>query len=155
MNHLSWLLYLAELSDSMSSFLWMIFFIVVGTTITFYVFYRQDVSDRDVLIKADNDGYYRDQSEGSFKARKELLETKLKALSKPRLWPATAFAVLALVLGFIATALPSKGTVYAIAASEMGEQFLKTNVANKAQQALEVWLDKQIRDATKSATTGA
>jgi len=45
---------------------------------------------------------------------------------------------------FLAAFVPSKETVYAIAASEMGEEVLKTPTAQKAFKALDVWLDKQI-----------
>lgn len=41
---------------------------------------------------------------------------------------------------------PTRETVYAIAASEMGEQALKTPLAGKAEKALEAWLDKQITE---------
>jgi hypothetical protein len=39
---------------------------------------------------------------------------------------------------------PSRNTLYAIAASEMGERALQTATASKAVQALNAWLDKQI-----------
>ncbi len=40
--------------------------------------------------------------------------------------------------------VPSTNTFYAIAASEMGEEFTKTKTFNKASAALDAWLDKQI-----------
>lgn len=40
--------------------------------------------------------------------------------------------------------IPSSSTIYAIAASEMGEQVLKSPTVTKAQAALDAWLDKQI-----------
>lgn len=40
--------------------------------------------------------------------------------------------------------VPSKETVYAIAASEMGEKALNTQTGNKAVKALDSWLDRQI-----------
>ena len=45
--------------------------------------------------------------------------------------------------------VPSKETVYAIAASEIGEQALHTSVGNKAFKALDSWLDKQITPPAK------
>jgi len=41
---------------------------------------------------------------------------------------------------------PSENTIYAIAASEMGEKALATPTATKAMKALDHWLDKQIDD---------
>jgi len=40
---------------------------------------------------------------------------------------------------------PTKDTLYAIAASEFGEEVLKTPEANKARAALNAWLDEQIK----------
>lgn len=54
-----------------------------------------------------------------------------------------SFCVLPAV-AIIAATIPSKETVYAVAASEMGEQILQTDTAGKARQALNAWLDKQI-----------
>jgi len=51
------------------------------------------------------------------------------------------------VLIFFAVITPSRNTVYAIAASELGEEVLKSPVATKAGQALEAWLDAQIKQA--------
>lgn len=53
-------------------------------------------------------------------------------------------ALLALVFWSGAVFCPSQETVYAIAASQMGEQALKSPIASKATQALTAWLDKQI-----------
>lgn len=48
------------------------------------------------------------------------------------------------IIGIMIVVTPSKETVYAIAASEMTEQALKMPVANKAMQAVEKWIDKQL-----------
>lgn len=45
---------------------------------------------------------------------------------------------------------PSKNTLYAIAASEMGERVLKTEVATDAQKALQQWIKRQIEPEKKS-----
>jgi hypothetical protein len=42
--------------------------------------------------------------------------------------------------------LPSGNTIYAIAASEYGEEALKMPEASKARQALNAWLDAQITE---------
>lgn len=52
------------------------------------------------------------------------------------------FFFVLLVCVFVFT--PTRNTMYAIAASEMGEQALHTPTATKAFQALDAWLDKQI-----------
>lgn len=51
---------------------------------------------------------------------------------------------IAAVAAMLAVFLPGKQAVYAIAASEFGEEALKTPEANKARAALNAWLDKQI-----------
>lgn len=53
----------------------------------------------------------------------------------------------------LSSAVPSKDTIYAIAASEMGEQALQTPTADRAFKAINSWLDKQIEgDAKKDDT---
>jgi uncharacterized membrane protein len=47
------------------------------------------------------------------------------------------------IMGFVAIT-PSEGTIYAIAASEMGEDILNSETGGKAVKALDAWLDKQI-----------
>lgn len=41
---------------------------------------------------------------------------------------------------------PSKDTIYAIAASEMGEEVIKSPTAGKAMKALDAWLNAQIKE---------
>ena len=50
------------------------------------------------------------------------------------------------VLALAASLTPSTSTVYAIAASEMGERALNTQTGGKAVEALNAWLDRQIAD---------
>lgn len=52
--------------------------------------------------------------------------------------------VYTLVLFLLAFLVPDKHTMYAIAASEMGEEILNTPIANKATKALEAWIESQI-----------
>lgn len=47
-------------------------------------------------------------------------------------------------LALVTSLIPSSTTIYAIAASEMGEDVLKTPTATKAMKALDAWLDRQI-----------
>lgn len=53
------------------------------------------------------------------------------------------------VSALVCSVLPTRETVYAIAASELGEEVLKSSTATKAQQALDTWLDTQIEELTK------
>lgn len=64
-------------------------------------------------------------------------------LSDAKPW-ISRFAYASVIFLLLAVFLPSKDTIYAIAASETGEQILKTPEASKARQALNAWLDKQI-----------
>ncbi len=57
---------------------------------------------------------------------------------------AAFFAVLALLMGVILVLLPSKDTMYAIAASEIGERVLQSETGTLATKALNAWLRKQI-----------
>ena len=50
------------------------------------------------------------------------------------------------ILAILIIVTPSRETVYAIAASEMTEQALKTPVASKAMQAVEKWIDRQLSE---------
>ena len=57
--------------------------------------------------------------------------------------------VSAIALVVVSLAVPSKDTVYAIAASEVGEEIVKSETAGKAVKALNAWLDKQIAPTEK------
>lgn len=58
---------------------------------------------------------------------------------------------LLLPTAIISVAIPNPNTIYAIAASEMGEEIVKSETAGKAMKALDAWLDRQIDG--KSAQT--
>lgn len=45
-----------------------------------------------------------------------------------------------------AVAIPSKDTMYAIAASEMGEEVYKSKIGQKSLAAVEKWIDKQLEE---------
>ena len=59
-------------------------------------------------------------------------------------WKALAAA------GVLAIFTPTQNTIYAIAASEMGEAVLDTPTATKAMKALDAWLDRQIAPETNN-----
>lgn len=48
------------------------------------------------------------------------------------------------ILWLVNVAMPSKNTVYAIAASELGEKVVASQLSAKAQKAIDAWLDRQI-----------
>lgn len=54
---------------------------------------------------------------------------------------AVPFLIAFAVVTFI---VPSSGTIYAIAASEMGEKVIASETGGKAVEALNAWLDRQI-----------
>jgi hypothetical protein len=45
--------------------------------------------------------------------------------------------------------MPERNTMYAIAASEVGERIVKTEIASDATKALHIWIKKQIEPAAK------
>jgi hypothetical protein len=49
-----------------------------------------------------------------------------------------------IAVALLGSFLPSKETIYAIAASEYGEDILNSETGGKAVQALNAWLDRQI-----------
>lgn len=64
---------------------------------------------------------------------------------KPTLHKSVYLMIPAVFVCWLLAALcPSQDTVYAIAASQVGEQALKTPLAQKAEKAINVWLDNQI-----------
>lgn len=65
---------------------------------------------------------------------------ELEGRKKPKL----GWGVLPLMLGLIAIVTPPKDTMYAIAASEMGQKVYESDVGQKTKLAIEAWLDKQI-----------
>lgn len=66
---------------------------------------------------------------------------RVRRNARPYAW---LFGILFPILIVSAAFCPSKDTVYAIAASQLGEHVIKTPLASKAEQALEAWLNRQI-----------
>lgn len=118
MNDLSWMLYWAEVAGTVRSLLF------AATTISGigYAFFLIHGNFRWFVCDDDSDGIM------------------------PRLAKTWSKVPLLFALPLIASFVPSQNTIYAIAASEMGEQALETPVATKAGKALEKWLDNQISD---------
>jgi predicted permease len=77
----------------------------------------------------------------SFLLNEEGADEKAWAIWREATWRSGLTLVASFVIG---GALPSQETVYAIAASELGETALKSETGNKAVEALNAWLDRQI-----------
>lgn len=115
MNQLSWFLYLGDVSESVST-LFVVIFVLFGSLAMASLVCAG-------ISYAEHDG------------------ATARLAGK---W-SIVFVSICLVFAVFACALPSKNTVYAIAASQMGEEALKTPLGTKASQILEAWLDKQIK----------
>lgn len=127
MNNLSWLIYAADVSVGLS--------VILGISGFFATF-----SGAITLIWATFSGepyIYRGEQREKRIAQHEATKATVKRRS-PRLIAAGLSAWI------LVAVIPSKETVYAIAASEMGEEVLKSQTAGKAMQALNAWLDRQI-----------
>ena len=126
MNELSWLIYAADVSSGLSFVAGVFAFIgaIAVFVVTIYASFGKD----DYYVKVGDEHWLR------------FHDIQKKALTKWSRIPIAATLVAAL--------LPSSNTVYAIAASEMGEEVVKSETAGKAMKALDAWLDRQIAPAT-------
>jgi len=136
MNNLSWMIYLAELSGSVSGFLTFLAIASAVVAIASIAGWLSTMGNPYCWSWDDKDMKIADHKRVHHQLR--------------RIAPRAAVALL--VFGLTSTFLPSKGTVYAIAASEMGEQLLDTPTAGKAVKALDAWLDRQIAGDTPPAS---
>lgn len=123
MNSLSWLLYFADLANGLG---------VICSLLGLAALIAAVVAAVQILWK---DDFYDDVKEAAFK-----LVAKRYAFR---------FLGVALVLFLVSAIIPARSTVYAIAASEYGEQLLKSPIGGKAEKALEAWLDRQIARPSK------
>lgn len=126
MNSLSWLLYIGNVAGNLGSVLWIAGIILVLVAIITYMVDRVERSELVEHLK------YRGRDED------------VKKLVDRKSYPSYAFLVVGIIAWFLAALSPSSDTVYAIAASQLGEQAMKTPIAAKAGEAVEAWLDKQI-----------
>lgn len=128
MNTLSWLIYLAGVTGNLGAMLAICGGLgIIGCTISIFV-HGAKAEWRD-------DDYEKEKRVAFQQAQRN----SIKWLIAP---------ILCLLLSCL---LPSSGTVYAIAASEMGEEVLNSETGGKAVQALNAWLDRQINPAPKPA----
>lgn len=120
MNSLSWFIYWADVVNAIDNV-----FIFVGVAGVVSIF---------IGVVAVVFGYSDDRGVSA----DERLEARRHGKAFLR-WGGVTFLVSCLVVAF----LPSKDTVYAIAASEAGEEIMKSPEATKARAALQAWIDKQ------------
>lgn len=134
MNQLSWLLYLGNVAGNMGEFLIFAGILAVIAAVGLFTYHWASFDALNTSIKA---VMWRDEDKAV------QIETLLKQYKRMSLSP-----LFVLLFGFIcwfgAVLCPSSDTVYAIAASQVGENAMKTPIGLKAGQAIESWLDKQI-----------
>lgn len=126
MNSLSWLIYFGSVSGSASSFFAFLAFVgaavaILGAVLTFLFTDRRD----------------------------EALTAQFQKLNARGAALVSRGVTMLVVCGLLATALPDRNAVYAIAASELGERIARseavTDISNEALATLKDWL-KQQRD---------
>lgn len=131
MNSVSWFLYLADAMSSLSGVL--VFFGVLATLMVCLGVFMS-------LLNTDSTSKDRQQRYADFNAN----GTRFIRGFVP--WMILCFVVAAII--------PAQKTMYAIAASQVGEQVVKSEavqgVANDAAKALQIWIKKQIDPDKKS-----
>lgn len=135
MNTLSWLIYAADVASALN--FWSGFVAFAGAPASIAAFAWVNNQDR-----------WRWDSQMREHRAWPSLFAKPEGDRPPALRPFASYAKpligVAVCAGLIAAAVPGRDTIYAIAASEMGEEVAKSETAGKAMRALNAWLDKQI-----------
>lgn len=120
MNQLSWFVYLADVVTSAGTIIGIgTAFAIVGWLGAWFVY----------ALASEYEGE---------KRRAEMAANRNKVTR-------TAMIFIFIAVPFLVF-LPNKNTMYAIAASEMGEQLSKTEIANDAMKALHSWIKKQLKE---------
>jgi len=132
MNNLSWLLYLADVTGSVSTVLSIAATVSGAACIVLFIWSA-------VLAGSSPTIWSWDDKETKIAAHKA-------ATANCKKYGFVTLRV-AIPAALVASLIPSQNTVYAIAASQTSEQVLKSQTAQKAVQALNHWLDKQISDS--------
>ena len=145
MNQLSWLLYIANVAGTLSAVTaWLAILCLIGGIGCLLIWVgNKDCAFEQYQTKDREFGqpYLHTRPIEDVKEGKAFLKT-VKKIWKTLFTASTMLLILTIIT-------PRSEAVYAIAASEMGEQILKTPTASKAVKALESWLDKQIRENSK------
>ncbi len=139
MNSLSWMIYGADVADSISHALTTGSILSgVGLLITTAVAATLKLGGPDIYSRDDADAQ-----------RAKHAKWDANAVLAVTVWKRLAVACASFAL--VASVIPSSKAIYAIAASEVGEQMLKSATVTKAQKALDAWLDRQIAPAKEPA----
>lgn len=128
MNSLSWLIYLADIVGSITLMLKIALVLAVPIMVVALGVKVFDHGQGMIWT-----GETREGKQASAEVRRGIASRILKTGARAAIPAVIALAV-----------IPSSGTIYAIAASEMGETVLSSETGSKAVQALNSWLDRQI-----------
>lgn len=128
MNQLSWLIYWAGVCGNIGPILGILSGLFFGSVVVKLIITGVTVAD----------GYFHEEEKAN-------LFGSLKNFT-------LLFLPLAVLLAFMAAFVPGKDTLYAIAASQAGEQILHSPTAGLAEQALDSWLKRQIIPPPEPAT---
>jgi hypothetical protein len=130
MNNLIWLLYAADVAGSVSGVLSFIAFGAVVACAGSCSFYFMLGGSPTVYSWDDRTKVVADHN---------ATRGTLKKVPK-------SAAIVFLIATTLASIIPGKETIYAIAAIEMGENVLNSQTGDKAVKALNAWLDRQIAE---------
>lgn len=139
MNQLSWLLYWGNIAGNAGGAF--IFFGICTAIITVALYIVSQVRLDEMLTNL----RYRNKPEEA-----KVLSKMERKVYQPPFW-SLFFCLWTLVFWGGAVFCPNQQTVYAIAASEVGERAITSPLAQKTEQALEAWLDKQIHPAAPAS----
>lgn len=143
MNQLSWLIYLADVAGSVDGV--SLALMITGVPAGVAAFLRCDDADRKRW----------DERERDHRCYPTLYPNPPAGERPDTGFPLRKYGARLLVLttvsGLLFALTPTKETVYAIAASEMGEKALQSPTATKAMKALDAWLDRQIAKPVEAA----
>lgn len=130
MNSLSWMIYAADVVGGIGN-------LAVGVVVASLAAQGAFVG----VYFANGDGNYIYSTQD----RDRTLASRAQARTTATKWLKRIPVIFGATL-VIAAVIPSSSTVYAIAASEMGESALHSDTGSKAVKALNAWLDRQISD---------
>jgi len=137
MNSLSWLLFWADVLPQLASWLcFAAFFAFLGLMVSFIL------GVTDILGDASKVERLYDHTKGEY-VFAEKTETSTYAMAR-RFQKIGYFAPLAFLLWGSSFLVPTKDTFYLIAASETGEQVLKTPEFEKIRKVINNYLDKTV-----------
>jgi len=128
MNELSWLIYAADVAGSLKTVSTV--GVVLGVA---------SIATSIVVWQSNSDAQYIWSTDDKDKVLCSRATNRDAAIKAGRI--SAVVAIVSLVFTIIS---PSSNTIYAIAASEMGEEIITSPTATKAVKALDAWLDRQI-----------